>query len=59
MEYVNYLMEHSSLQREGHSLITSRTTEACEEIIWETRLKECRHCTYSNFTSNLTIEPLL
>lgn len=22
----------------------------------EARLKECRHCTYSNFTSNLTIE---
>ena len=33
MEDVNYLMKHSSFQREGHSLITLRTTEAYQENI--------------------------
>ena len=31
MEDVNDIIKHSSFQREGHSLITSRTTEACHE----------------------------
>ena len=31
MEDVNCLMKHSSFQREGHSLITSRNTEAHQE----------------------------
>ena len=31
MEEVNYLMKHCSLQREGHSLTTSRPTEAHQE----------------------------
>ena len=35
MEDVNYLMKHSSFQREGHSLITLRTTEAYQENIWD------------------------
>ena len=34
MEDVNYLMKHSSFYIEGHSLITSRTTEACQETTW-------------------------
>ena len=34
MEDVNYLMKHSSFQRKGHSLITSRTTEAHQETTW-------------------------
>ena len=43
MEDVNHLMKHSSFQREGYSLITSRTTEAHQA---HSRLKECRPCTY-------------
>ena len=31
MENVNYLMNHSSLQREGHSLIILRTTESHQD----------------------------
>ena len=31
---VNYLMKQSSFQREGHSLITSRTTKAHQETTW-------------------------
>ena len=34
MEDVNYLMKHSSFQRESHSLITSKTTEAHQETTW-------------------------
>ena len=58
MEDVNCLMKHSSFQREGHSLITLRTTEAHQETTWgqikgttklirrppEARLKECGTC---------------
>ena len=31
---MNCLMKHSSFQREGHSLITSRTTKAHQETTW-------------------------
>lgn len=34
LEDVNCLMEHSSLQREGRSLITLRTREAHQEAFW-------------------------
>ena len=32
MEDVNHLMKHPSFQREGHSLIILKTTEAHQEI---------------------------
>ena len=35
MEDVNSLMKHFSFQREGHSLITLRTTESYQENIWD------------------------
>ena len=34
LEDVSYLMKHSSLQREGHSLITLRAREAHPETMW-------------------------
>ena len=34
MEDVHYLIKQFSFQREGHSLITSRTTEAHQETTW-------------------------
>ena len=51
-KHINYLMRHSSFQR-GHSLITSRTTEAHQEATWYwiiSGLKECRPCRHPNQT---------
>ena len=44
---MKYLMRHSSFQKEGHSLITSRATETDEGSA------------HSNLISNPTLEPLL
>ena len=49
MEDVNYVMELSPFQREGHSLITSRTTEdrqATTQGQMTPKLKEGRPCTH-------------
>ena len=49
-ENVNYLMKHSSFQREGQSSITSRITEGHHETIWYQMisvLKKWEPCMYA------------
>ena len=49
---VYYLMKHSSFQREGDSLITTKTPQ-------EARWKEYRPCTHLDLYSNPALEPVL
>lgn len=60
MEDVNYLMKNSSFQREGDSLITSRTAETHQESLPPHQIKGIhRPYTMLILVSNPDLEPLL